>query len=272
MRHLQVALFLALTVTAVHAQPAKPGARPAPARKTKLDPAKAAATLVGGDVAAAATAAAELGGSKVPAHHEPLLDAFSTGVHPDVLVAGLTALGPTATKTDLQIIALYTRYRNAAVRAAALRAYSTSIGDPALVMESLRAFDPAVRGNAADVAGRLKLTEAVPALLILLDKGEAPAARALGSMADETLARSVAEHLGVAPDAALAVAIGAMLVRTEFGPESTRVDLVRTLSKLSGVEAVNALEAYVAATPANPPRQSRREAEAVLKARQTGDR
>ena len=93
MRHLQVALFLALTVTAVHAQPAKPGARPAPARKTKLDPAKAAATLVGGDVAAAATAAAELGGSKVPAHHEPLLDAFSTGVHPDVLVAGLTVAG-----------------------------------------------------------------------------------------------------------------------------------------------------------------------------------
>lgn len=274
MRTLLVATVLGLMAATASAQPARPvgGVRAKPTKLAKADAAKATAALVGGDVAAAARAAAQLGGSADPAHHEPVLDAFATGVHPDVLVAGLTAMTTTATKTDLQVIALYTRFRDPAVRAAALRTYSASIADPALVLESLRAFDASVRGSAAEVAGRLKLAEAVPALLTLLDKGETPAALALGSMADEALARSVAEHLGVAPDATLARALGAMLARSEFGPETTRVDLVRTLSKLSGVEPLDALEAYVKIAPANPPRQSRREAEAVLKARQTGDR
>lgn len=275
MRKLLVAILFGLvaTASAQPAQPARPAApaRPVRAKPGKVDVAKATAALRGADVAAAAKAAAELGGSPDPAHHEPLLDALATGVHPDVLVAGLTALTGTATKTDLQAIGAYVRYRNGAVRAAALRAFSKSIGDPTLVIESLSVFDAPVRAAASEAAGRMKLTAAVPALLVLLDKGEAPAALALGAMADEALARTVAEHLGVAPDATLAVALGAMLARLEFGPETIRVDLVRTLSKLSGVEALDALEGYVEIAPENPPRQSRREAEAVLKARQ-GDR
>ncbi len=276
MRKLLVAILFGLvaTASAQPAQPARPAARSRPpAKPGKVDVAKATAALRGADVAAAAKAAAELGGSPDPAHHEPLLDALATGVHPDVLVAGLTALTGTATKTDLQVIGAYVGYRNGAVRCArALRAFSESIGDPDAgdrVAQRVRRAGP--RLAAAEAAGRMKLTAAVPALLVLLDKGEAPAALALGAMADEALARTVAEHLGVAPDATLAVALGAMLTRLEFGPETIRVDLVRTLSKLSGVEALDALEGYVEIAPENPPRQSRREAEAVLKARQ-GDR
>jgi hypothetical protein len=118
----------------------------------------------------------------------------------------------------------------------------------------------------------MKLTETIPALLILLDKGEDAAAISLGAMANEDLARTVAEHFGTAPDATLARALGAMLARPDFGPEPTRVETVRTITKLAGPEATNALEAYVKATPVTPPRQSRREAEAALKERLGGDK
>jgi HEAT repeat protein len=274
MRTLPLFLILLGFVASAQAQPARqsPAARAPRVRPGKFDLAKASAALVGADLAAATKAATELGAQLDLAAHEPLLDAFATGVHPDVMIAGLTALTATASKTDLAAISIYTRFRNPAVRAAALRAFSASIGVPEIIIDGLGAFDASVRAAAADVAGRLAMKEAVPALLILLDKGEIPAAQALGSMADADLARVVADHLGTAPDNVIAIAMGAMLLRPGFGPEAVRVDSVRALLKLSGTEAVDALEGYVNASPATPPRQSRREAEAALKALQAGGR
>lgn len=274
MRALRYSFLLvgALAATAA-AQPraGKPAAA-RPAKPGKLDVAKASEALVGADLPLAAKAATALGGSTLDAAHAALLDGLATGLHPDVVVAGLTALEKTATKTDLQAIGAYLHYRNPAVRAAAYRSFLASIGDPATVAEGLRSLDAPVRQVAAEAAGRMKLTETIPALLILLDKGEDAAAISLGLMANEDLARTVAEHFGTAPDATLAKALGTMLAKPEFGPEPVRLETIRTVTKLAGPEATNVLEAYVNATPANPPRQSRREAEAALKERLGGDK
>lgn len=242
-------------------------AQPRP-RPGKFDPAKAAATLVGSDLAAATAAATALGSSKDVAHHEPLLDALATGVHPEVAAAAWTALAASASKPALTLVPMYLRHRHPAVRAAVLRL----AGDDAAVIAALGSFDEPVRATAAELAGARGLAAATPSLLVLLDKGELPAARALAKLGDELMFRTVAAHFGVAPDQAVAIALGGMLTKPGFGPEAARVDLVRLLSKMSGVEALDALEAYVKATPATPPRQSRREAEAVLSARQKGDR
>ena len=254
------------------AKPAKALKAAKPAKPGKLDLPSATAALVGADLPAAAKAAAALGASTSEAAHGALRDGLATGLHPDVLVAAITSMATTATKTDLQIIAAYTRYRNSAVRAAALQVVLASSGDAAMVTEALKSSDGPVRAVAAEAAGRLKLEATIPALLILLDKGEDAAAISLGHMANEDLARTVAEHFGTAPDATLAKALGAMLARPQFGTEPVRLETVRTVIKLAGAEATNVLEAYVKATPATPLKQSRREAEAALAQRLGGDK
>lgn len=269
MRALRTSLFLC-ALCAFGATAAAQPARPAPARAArvkpgKLDLPKAAAALTGTDLAAAAKAAQQLGASTDPAARVIVHDALATGLHPDVMVAAITALGAAPTKDDLPLLRDYTRFRHAGVRAAALRAYLAAAGTAADVVENLKSLDPEVRAVAASAAGRMQLKDTAPALLILLDKGEKEAALALGAMGDEGLARVIAEHLGTAPDASLAIAFGAMLSRPTFGPEPVRLEAVRTVIKLAGPEAIAALEAYVAATPANPPKQSRREAEAGIK-------
>jgi hypothetical protein len=45
---------------------------------------------------------------------------------------------------------------------------------------------------------------------------------------------------------------------------------VRALGKVPGNEALEQLTTYVASVPENPPRQSRREAEAIIEARLGG--
>lgn len=267
MRALRITLFLCALGATAAAQPARPApARAArPAKPGKLDVAKTAAVLAGTDTAAAARAAAQLGASTDPAARAAVHDALATGLHPDVVVAAITALAAAPAEADLQLFRDYTRYRNGAVQAAALRAYLGKSGTAADVVEGLKSWNPEVRAVAAAAAGRMQLKDTVPSLLVLLDKGEQEAALALGAMADEGIARAVAERLGTAPDASIAIAFGAMLVRPSFGPEAVRLEAVRTVIKLAGPEAIAALEAYVAATPATPPKQSRREAEAGIK-------
>lgn len=273
-----VVAALAVPVDPATAQPASrpppPGAGPArparparPGRPAKVDVVAATAALQGGDLAAARQAAAALATVADPAAHGGLLDALVTGLAPDVAVAALDALAKAPAELDLPTILAYARHRNPAVRAAAIHALAGQASAPASArsLAALHDTDSSVRAAAAAVAGLRKDRNAVPALLALLDKGEAPAALALGALADADLARVVAEHLGAAPDPTLAQSLGAMLVRKDFGPEPARLEVVRTLAKMDGTQVVAALSDYVDATPATPVVQSRREAQDALK-------
>ncbi len=257
-------------VLALVATPALVAAQPRrPAKKVDID--KARAALIGPDPAQAALAATELGASRDVGARGALLDALATGVHPDVAVAALTALATAPVATDLATVKPYAKYRTPRVRAAAVRALARHEGASAEVLLALRDQEATVRAAAAEAAASARVKGATEPLLALLDKGEVSAGLALGALADADLARVIAEHLGTAPDAVLAQSLGAILSRPDFTSEPARVQVVRTVAKLAGPEAISALTEYVDATPAKPPKQSRREAEAALKTMLGGD-
>ena len=268
-----VSLVVAATAAAQPAPRPAPGARPPAARPVrpgkagKVDVAATAVALQSGEVAVGTRAAIALGTVTDAAAHGALLDGLVTGLHPEVAVAALDGLAKAPTEADVPTVLAYARHRNPAVRAAAIRALTRYTSPPAAArsLAALRDHDASVRGAAAAAAGTRRDRAAIPALLALLDKGETPAALALGALADAELARVVAEHLGAAPDPTLAKSLGAMLVRKEFGPEPARLEVVRTLAKMDGTQVIAALSDYVDATPATPVVQSRREAEAALK-------
>ena len=131
--------------------------------------------------------------------------------------------------------------------------------------------DAKVRAAAAAAAASGKVKSAGPALLALMAKNDAPAAKALAALADVELARVIGEQLGTVPDALLAECLGAILVRADFGPDSARLEVVRALGKIAGADATSALADYVSATPEKPPRQSRREAESLVESRLGGE-
>jgi HEAT repeat protein len=152
------------------------------------------------------------------------------------------------------------------VRAAAAAALGVYKGSEALdaLIAALGDHEPRVRGGAARGAAAGKVAKAAPTLLILLGRGEEPAADALAAIADVELTRVIAEQVGRAPDDVLARCLGAILRRPDFKPESARVEVVRTLGKMGTAPAAAALADYVSETPEKPPRQSRREAEALV--------
>jgi HEAT repeat protein len=114
--------------------------------------------------------------------------------------------------------------------------------------------------------------EAQPALFELLERGEESAARALAQLADPDLARKIGDELGKVPDKTLAICLGAILKRSDFGPDPARVEVVRALAKITDAAAVTALTDYIDATPKNPVRPSRNEAEKIVEARVGGGR
>jgi HEAT repeat protein len=132
--------------------------------------------------------------------------------------------------------------------------------------------DPAgvVRNAAAAAAAKGHVREAIEPLFALLARGEESSARALAAMADPDLVRKIGDQLGKVPEPQLALCLGLILRRPEFGPDAERVEVVRAIAKIQDQAAINALTDYIDATPKNPPRQSRGEAEKIVEARLSG--
>ena len=256
---LTFALAIGLASTAA-AQPRGP--KP---KKVKVDVAAQKAALFGADADKGKAAAVELGKTDDGAAHAALLDGLGTGLHPDVAAAALTSLGAAPRPGDVTTLGRYVRARNTAVRTAAVRALGGHTDAGPLILAALRDHEEPVRAAAAEAVVARKSKGASEPLLALLDKGEIPAAKALAAIADADLARVIGEHIGTAPDGALAQCLGGILVRPDFANEAAKVQVVRALAKLAGPEAITALGDYVDATPATPVKQSRREAEAALK-------
>jgi len=158
------------------------------------------------------------------------------------------------------------------VRSAALSALAV-YPDPAAraaIVAGLHDPQPMVRSAAAGAAARGRVRDAVDPLLQLLAKGEEPAARALAQLADPVLAAKIADQLGKVPEATLGVCLGGILVRTDFGPDPARVEIVRAIAKLGDAAAIKALTDYLDATAKLPPRPSRSEAQMIVEARLGG--
>jgi HEAT repeat protein len=250
----------------------KKGAKPA-RPSSKVDVAAAKKALAADDADAAIKAAASLGESNDGAAHDALLDALATGLHPTVASAVLVAIAQHPDAQDASTLAFYARYRDPDVRAVAADALGNYDGAAATraLIGALGDHDPKVRAAAAHGAGAGRVKATTKALMALLVKGDQPAAAALAAFADVELARLIGEQLGVVPDDLLAECLGGILIRSDFGPDSARVEVIRALAKIKGEEATKALAEYVSETPAKPPRQSRKEAESLVDERSGGD-
>ncbi len=281
-RILVAALALALASGPVQAQKAgkakaakaKAGkAKAAKAKPIKVNVATERTALFGADQGAAKAAAERLGRTKQPGAFDALADALAMGLPPAVAAVALDALANHGDPRAFDVIDHYTHYRNPNVRAAAVRAMGALEDKRAVgrVVWALSDGHQAVRAAAAGVIAERQLKLAIEPLLALLKKGDEAAADALAAVANPDLAREVGELIGQAPNGLLARCLGAILLRPDFKPESARVEVVRALGKIPGNESLEQLTTYVASVPEMPPRQSRREAEALVEARLSGD-
>jgi HEAT repeat protein len=252
--------------------PAAKTAKAKPAPKGKVDIAAASAALVGADVAAAAKAADDLGSLDAAAAHDALLNGLAAGLPAGVAQAALTAVALHPGPADVATLSVYAGHRNPAVRAAALAALSPypAPGARATLLASLGDATASVRAAAIDALVRAKSKAGLDRMLVLLGKGDAAAIDGLAALADVDTARVLGEQIGKLDDGALAACLGKILLRADFGPDDARVQVVAALGKITLAESTDALAEYVAKTPAKPPRQSRKEAELLLDARNGG--
>ncbi len=250
----------------------RPAAAVVAAAATKTEVAAALVALYSSDPEAAARAADALGANAVPAAHEALLDTLALGLAPSVATSALAALALHPAPPDVPALRRYAGHHNPSVRSAALGALAAypDAAARAAVVAGLHDATASVRGAAAAAAAKGRVRDAVEPLLQLLALGEEPAARALAAMADVELARRIADQLGKVPDGSLALALGTMLRRPDFGPDAARVEVVRALAKIQDPSAVAALTEYVDSVSKLPARESRTEAEGVIDARLGG--
>jgi hypothetical protein len=264
----RIVLGVALAAGVASAGTAPAGHKPAPpAEKVTVD----AAALAGGDLEAAAHQATVLGDDGSEAGHAALADALATGLAPKVAAVAIASLARHPAPTDVALLRVYAGHRDEPVRAAAVLALG-AYPDPVAkktVVAALGDDAEEVRTAAAGAVAKGKIREGVERLFALLDKGDAAAPPALAALADADMAHAIGEHLGTAPAAVLAQTFGAILKRADF-PEAAKVEVVRTLAKISGAEATTALTDYVDATPAKPPKKSRTEAQKIIEARLAG--
>jgi HEAT repeat protein len=260
--------------------PAKaPAAAKAPAKKAgkkdkvvKVDLTPLVTQLAGANQEQAVKAAEQLGASTEPAAHEALLDALAFGMQPAVAIASIKALAMHPAPPDVNALVRYATHHNPSVRSAsygALALYPDPVAQKAIVRGLHDELAP-VRAAAAAAAAKGRVRIAVEPLMDLLGRGEQSASAALAAMADNDLARKIGDQLGKMPDGILAQTLGAILKRSDFASDEARVDIVRAIGKIQGPEAITALTEYIDATPKNPPRNSRTEAQKMVEARLGG--
>jgi HEAT repeat protein len=228
--------------------------------------------FLGADVDKAVAAAQRLGLSRSPEALDALLDGLALGLHPKVAQAALVSVGAMKNAAAVDVLLGYAKHRSPEVRAAALGALGR-LDDKrarAAVAWALHDGDRSVRAAACRVIEDSRDRSAAEPLVALLKKGEDAAVPALAAIATPELARRLGELVGEAPDDLLARTLGLMLLRPDFGKEESYVEVVATLAKVPGEEAVVVLTNFISATPEKPPRLSRRKAQEVVDQRLTG--
>ncbi|MGZ3429969.1 MAG: HEAT repeat domain-containing protein [Polyangia bacterium] len=236
------------------------------ARLAYADTASLTKDLGDTDETRAIEAANALGKSSDAKAVEALVGALDAGTTPKVAVAMCAALGAKKDARGVAMLMQYAHHRAPDVRKAALAALAL-INDKratAALLAALGDSDAEVRAAAAKgIADRRERT-AEERLIKLMEHRDASAAGALAAIATPQLAHRLSEMLGQVPDPILCTALGEMLKRVDFGPEPIRVEVVRTLSKVPGVDSTAVLVEYVASTERDKNRPSRLEAQKIV--------
>jgi HEAT repeat protein len=260
-----------------------PAGRPSKSRKLAEKPAAAPElpvaeiealrlALIGPDDEAATEAAAKLGGAGTPRAAEPLLEVLAEGgraVRVQAVLEAFAKLGDAhALRPEQAIIdalTLYAGHRAPDIRRRAVKALA-SMPDAhvtATLIERLGDAAPDVRAAAADALAARREAKAVPRLFALLSRGDAGVGAALATLATPDLVPRIAELAGTIDDEIVANTLGEYVKRSDV-PEKLRIDVLRTIGRLSGAVATTALAEYLASIPAKEDRASKKEAQKLL--------
>lgn len=227
--------------------------------------------LNGENDARAEEAARKLGELADPKALDAMLDALSVGAPPKVQATLLASLSGKKDPRAVEVLVAYAKNRNPELRKKSVNAIAElPPGDKRVVPVLLEALSDSVeevRATAATALGKRKERQAEGALVKLLQRNDQAAANALAQMATPELAHKLSEMLGQVPDALLCSVLGDMLKRPDFGPEPIRVEVVKTLSKVPGIDSTSALIEYVATSGKDPKekmRPSRVEAQKIV--------
>jgi len=234
--------------------------------------------LIGADDEAATEAAAKLGAAGTPRAAEPLLEVLAEGgraVRVQAVLDAFAKLGEArALRADQAVIdalTLYAGHRSPDIRRRAVKALA-SLPEPhvtATLLERLGDAAPDVRAAAADSLAARHETKAVPRLFALLSRGDAGVGAALAALATPDLVPRIAELAGTIDDEIVANTLGEYVKRSDV-PEKLRIDVLRTIGRLSGAVATTALAEYLASVPAKEDRASKKEAQKLLDQRGGG--
>ena len=242
---------------------------PAPAAKGKpmavsvLD--RLRGQLDGPDDPSALQATKELGNSGSPNAAKPLIATLTTGTTPARAQAALAALGRLNAPRAVDVLVLYAGHRNNELRTQACKAL-VGLNDKratTTLLDRLGDAAPEVRAAAAEGLAARHERQATPRLFLLVKRNDPGAAAPLGLLATPDLIPQLAELQGGIDDAVLASALGEYLKRDDVA-DKLRVEVVKTIGKISGAAATTALIEYTAAVPAKEDRPSRREAQKVI--------
>jgi HEAT repeat protein len=211
-----------------------------------------------------------------------LVQLLAAGTSSDRTVAALGALARMATvaggwastggageKTSdprvLELLQLYAGHRRPEVRREAVIALGAAADARAIppLVERLGDDNPEVRAAAAEALAARNEVRAVPRLVRLVRRGDLGAAAPAGRLATPEALAELCGMQGASKDDVLAVALGSYVRRTDIS-DGTRIEPLRTIAKLHGVEATAALADYLASIPARDARPSKRETERLL--------
>jgi HEAT repeat protein len=228
--------------------------------------------LAGADDGAAIDAAAALGASGAAGARDPLVETLAAGATSARAAAALDALGKLSEahllgkdQTTFDLLDLYAGHRAPEVRRRAIKVLG-SIADARAVptlMERLGDAAPDVRAAAAEALAARRDTKAAKRMFALLKVGDAGVAGPLAAIATPDLVPQIAELAGTIDDGIVATALGEYAKRADV-PDRLRVDVLRTIGRLSGAAATTALVEYVASVPAKEDRPSKHEAQKLL--------
>lgn len=230
---------------------------------------KLKADLYGDNLDRAVAAASALGSLKNQAALDALMASLQLGTPPKVTSAVLESIELHKDPSSVELLEQYAEHRNQEIRGGAIKALG-AIEDKKVVpilINSLGDSNPMVRARAARVLGERKERVAERALFMMLRRGDVSAAKPLGVVAGVETARHLGELIGELPDGALATALGTMLLRPEFGPDTLRTEIVKALGRIPGETSTAALAEYVASVPPKELRMSKNKAKQLLEER-----
>jgi HEAT repeat protein len=221
--------------------------------------------LAGTDQATVISATTALSESSATNAALPLIEMLAAGTGPPAAIAAIDALRKLRDPSSIDVLVLYASNRSPDMRRHAVEAlggFADARVVPTLV-ERLGDAAPDVRGAAAEALATRGNKASATRLLALLKRNDASAAAPLGAIAPVSLLPAIAELQGSIDDGNLATALGELVKRQDVA-EPVRVDIVKTLARISGAASTTALIEYIATLPTADGRPSKVEAQKVI--------